>query len=124
VGEWGVTDARLGNAGYSVTVAASAPAVDGSTSAAGSGGSLTLSPDVAAAANNNPPSTGPLPTPAQILSPTAATIENAPLGTGHGQWDFAADSGSAESLGVLIPGNADAGLYTSTLTFTTAPPAS
>jgi Ice-binding-like len=123
VGEWGVTDARLGNAGYSVTLAASAPTVNGSTSAAGTGGSLTLTPGTATAANNNPPSTGPLPTPAQILSPTAATIENAPLGTGHGEWDFAADAGSADSLAVLIPGNADAGSYSSTLMFTTAPPA-
>jgi hypothetical protein len=123
VGEWSVTDARLGNAGYSVTVAASAPTVDGSTSDAGTGGSLTLTPGAASAANNNPPSTGPISTAPQILSPTAATIENAPLGTGHGEWDFAADAGSADSLAVLIPGNADAGSYSSTLTFTTAPPA-
>jgi Ice-binding-like/WxL domain surface cell wall-binding len=124
VGGWSVTDARLGNAGYSVTVAASAPTVGGSTSAAGTGGSLTLTPGTASAANNNPPSTGPVPTPAQILSPTAATIETAPTGTGHGEWDFPVDAGSADSLAILIPGNADAGSYSSTLTFTTAPPAS
>jgi Ice-binding-like/WxL domain surface cell wall-binding len=123
VGGWSVTDARLGNAGYSVTVAASTPTVGGSTSAAGTGGSLTLTPSTASAANNNPPSTGPVPTPAQILSPTPATIENAPTGTGHGEWNFPADAGSTNSLAVLIPGNADAGSYTSTLTFTTAPPA-
>jgi hypothetical protein len=123
VGGWSVTDARFGNAGYSVTVAASAPTVGGSTSAAGTGGSLILTPGTASAANDNPPGTGPVSTPAQILSPTAATIENAPAGTGHGEWDFAADAGSADSLAVLIPGNADAGSYNSTLTFTTAPPA-
>jgi Ice-binding-like len=122
VGGWSVTDARLDNAGYSVTVAATAPTVDGSTFAAGTGGSLILTPGTASAANNNPPGVGPVSTPAQILSPTAATIENAPAGTGHGEWDFAADAGSADSLAVLIPGNADAGSYSSTLTFTTAPP--
>jgi hypothetical protein len=82
-----------------------------------------LTPGTACAANNNPPGTGPVSTPAQILSPTAATIENAAAGTGHGEWDFAADAGSADSLAVLIPGDADAGSYSSTLTFTTAPPA-
>jgi hypothetical protein len=122
VGGWSVTDARLGNAGYSVTVAASAPTVGGSTSAAGTGGSLILTPGTASAANNNPPGSGPVSTPAQILSPTAATIESAPAGTGHGEWDFATDVGSAASLAVLVPGNADAGSYSSTLTFTTAPP--
>jgi Ice-binding-like/WxL domain surface cell wall-binding len=123
VGAWSVTDARLANAGYSVTAAASAPTVGGSTSAAGTGGSLTLTPGTASAANNNPPSTGPVPTPAQTLSSTAATIENAPTGTGHGQWDFPADAGSTNSLAILIPGDADAGPYSSTLTFTTSPPA-
>jgi hypothetical protein len=123
LGGWTVTDARLGNPGYSVTVAASAPTVDRSTSAAGTGGALTLTPSAAIAASYNPPSTGPVPTPAQTLSPTAVTIENAPVGTGHGEWDFAADAGGANSLAVLIPGNADAGSYSSTLTFTTAPPA-
>jgi Ice-binding-like len=123
LGGWTVTDARLGNPGYSVTVAASAPTVDGSTSAAGTGGALTLTPSAAIAASYNPPSTGPFPSPAQLLSPTAATIENAPPGTGHGQWDFAADADAANSLAVLIPGDADAGSYSSTLTFTTAPPA-
>jgi hypothetical protein len=123
IGGWSVTDARLGNAGYSVTVAASTPTVGGSTTAAGTGGSLTLTPATASAANNNPPSTAPVPTPAQTLSPTPATIENAPAGTGHGEWTFPADAGPANSLAVLIPGNANAGSYSSTLTFTTAPPA-
>jgi Ice-binding-like/WxL domain surface cell wall-binding len=123
VGGWSVTDARLGNAGYSVTVTASSPTVDGSTSAAGTGGSIILTPGTASAADNNPPGTGPVSTPAQILNPTAATIENAAAGTGHGEWDFAPDAGSADSLAVLIPGNADAGSYSSTLTFTIAPPA-
>jgi hypothetical protein len=45
------------------------------------------------------------------------------VGTGHGEWNFTADTGTANSLAVLIPGNAHAGSYSSTLTFTTAPPA-
>jgi hypothetical protein len=123
VGAWSVTDARGSNAGYSVTVTATAPTINGSTSAAGTGGSLTLTPIMATAATGNPPSTGPVPAPAQTLGTTSATIENAPSGTGQGQWDFAADSGSAKGLAILIPGDAGAGNYQSTLTFTTAPPA-
>jgi hypothetical protein len=124
VGAWSVTDARGSNAGYSVTVAASAPTVNGSSAAAGTGGSLTLTPTTATAASGNPSSTPPLPAPPQILGTTAATVENAPAGTGQGQWNFAADAGSVESLAALIPGDARAGSYSTTLTFTTAPPAS
>jgi hypothetical protein len=123
VGAWSVTDATGSNAGYSVTVAASAPTVNGSTSAAGTGGSLTLTPIIATAATGNPPSTGPVPAPAQTLSATPATIENAPPGTGQGEWDFNTDSGATKSLTVVIPADASAGDYESTLTFTTAPPA-
>jgi hypothetical protein len=113
-----------------VTVTASAPTVNGSTSAAGTGGSLTLTPIIATGATGNPsPSTGPMPASAQTLSPTPATpatpatIENARPGTGQGEWDFNADSGATKSLTVVIPGDASAGDYESTLTFTTAPPA-
>jgi hypothetical protein len=124
VGAWSVIDARGSTPGYSVTVSASPPTVNGSTSAAGTGASLTLIPSTATAANFNPPSTAPFAEAApQILGTTATTIENAPAGTGHGEWDFPADAAPANSLAVLIPGNADAGAYSSTLTFTTAPPA-
>jgi Ice-binding-like len=58
VGAWSVTDATGSNAGYSVTVAASAPTVNGSTSGAGTGGSLTLTPSIATAAAGNPPASG------------------------------------------------------------------
>lgn len=100
VGGWSVTDARLGNA------------------------ALTLTPGTASAATTTLPAPDPSPSPAHILSPIAATIENAPTGTGHGDWDFPGDTGSANSLAILLPGNAEAGSYSSTLTFTTAPPAS
>ncbi len=123
VGAWSVTDATDSNAGYSVTVAASPPTVNGSTSAAGTGASLTLTPGTATAADFNPPSTAPVPASPQLLSSTPATIENAPAGTGQGEWDFPADSAAAPSLAIVIPGNSTKGTYEDTLTFTTAPPA-
>jgi hypothetical protein len=122
VGAWSVTDATGSNAGYSVTVAATAPTVNGSAPSAGTGASLTLTPTTATAASGNPATTGPVAQSAQTLSTTAATIDNSAAGTGQGQWDFAADSGVTENLAVVIPGNASAGTYSSTLTFTTAPP--
>jgi len=122
VGAWSVTDATGSNAGYSLTVAATAPTVAGSASGAGTGGSITLTPTTASAASGNPTTTGPVATSAQVLGTTAATVDNAIAGTGQGEWDFAADSGETKSLAVVIPGNASAGSYQSTLTFTSAPP--
>ena len=124
LGGWSVTDATNSNAGYSITVSASTPTVNGSNSAAGTGGSLTLTPTTATAAAGQSASTGPIATAPQKLSPTPSTIENAPVGTGQGEWDFAADSGDTATgtLAIVIPGNASAGNYSSTLTFTTAPP--
>jgi hypothetical protein len=90
---------------------------------AGTGASLTLTPTVATAATGNPATTGPTASSAQALSTTAATIDNAPAGAGQGGWDFAADNGTTvNNLAVVIPGDASAGAYSSTLTFTTAPP--
>ncbi len=123
VGAWNVTDATGSNAGYSVTVAATNPTVDGSAADAGTGGSLTLTPTAATAAAGNPAVTGPVAEDPQALTPTAVTIDNAAAGTGQGEWDFAADNGTTENnLAVVIPGDASAGAYSSTLTFTTAPP--
>ena len=125
VGAWNVTDATGSNAGYSVTVAASDPIVTPATGpavSAGTGGSLTLTPSTAAAAANNPAPTGPVAETAQLLSTTAATIDNAPAGTGQGEWDFAADPTGTKSLSIVVPGDASAGTYSSTLTFTTAVP--
>lgn len=112
VGAWSVDDGRGTDAGYSVTVAASAPTVNGSTSAAGTGGAITLTPVTATAASGNSAGVGPVAASAQTLSQTPATIENAAPGTGQGEWDFAPDSGSTESLKVMIPGNASVGSYT------------
>jgi hypothetical protein len=133
VGSWSVTDATGSNAGYSVTVAASAPAVtvaDGPDAGTerdvayeGTGGRLTLTPKTTTAAAGNPAETGPVAQEPQLLGTTGATIQNAPAGTGQGQWDSAADDGDTEnSLAVVIPGDASAGDYSSTLTYTTAPP--
>jgi hypothetical protein len=121
VGAWGVTDATGSNAGYSVTVAATAPTVAGSAANAGTGGSLTLTKTTATAATGNSTTDAPLTTAGttQLLTTTAATVANAAATTGQGAWDFpAADDG----LSVVIPGDASAGAYSSTLTYTTAAP--
>jgi hypothetical protein len=122
VGGWSVTDATGSNAGYSVTVTATGPTVNGSMSAAGTGGHLTLTPVSGTAASGNLAASGPLAMSAQTLGTTAATIVNAAAGTGQGEWDFAGDSGITQNLAVVIPGDASVGAYSSTLTFTTAPP--
>lgn len=119
VGAWNVNDARGNNAGYSITVSATAPTVGGSAPAAGTGGSLTMTSTTAARAAGNAAATGPVTGSAQLLTTTAATIANAAVTTGQGQWDFPA----AGNLAVVIPGDASAGAYSSTLTYTTAPPA-
>jgi hypothetical protein len=124
VGPWSVTDATGTNAGYDVTVTATPATVNSSASRAGTGGSLTLTPTAATAASGNPASTGPVAQSPQTLSTTASTIDSAAPGTGQGQWNFAGDSISSPSLAVAIPGDASTGAYSSTLTYTTAPPVS
>ena len=54
VGAWSVTDATGSNAGYSVTVAASSPTVNGVVADAGTDPSLQLTPTTATPATNNP----------------------------------------------------------------------
>jgi hypothetical protein len=122
MGGWNVIDATATNAGYSVTVSATVPTVNGNTAAAGTGATLTLTPATATAAPGNPASIGPTASSPQTLSTAPATIENAPAGSGQGEWDFTADPGASGSLAIVIPGNASPGEYSSTLTFTTAPP--
>jgi hypothetical protein len=85
---------------------------------------MTLTPTAATATAGNPAVTGPVDgagtttslTPV-LVSSGAATTDNAAVNTGQGSWDFAA----AGNLVVVIPGDASAGYYTSTLTFTSAP---
>jgi len=133
VAGWSVTDATGSNAGYSVTVAASVPVVtvadgpdpgtDPDVVSSGTGGSLTLTPTTATATAGNPASTGPVAQAPQVLATTAHTIQNAVVTTGQGQWDYAADDGIVDNnLAVVIPGDSSAGAYSSTLTYTTAPP--
>lgn len=124
VGAWNVTDATGSNDGYSITVAASAPTVNGLTSDAGTDPTLQLTPTTATAATGNPATTGPVAEAVQTLTTTPSTIDNAAPGTGQGEWDFAADTGSTANLAIVIPGDASAGAYSSTLTFTTATPVS
>lgn len=117
VSAWNVTDATGSDDGYSITVSASAPAVAGGS--AGTGGSMTLTPTTASAAAGNPATTGPDTKTAQLISGAAATISNAAAGSGQGSWNYAAGE---DALSVVIPGNASAGAYSSTLTYTTAVP--
>ena len=123
VGAWSVVDTRGSGAGYLVTVSATAPTVGGSVAAAGTGAGLTLTPRAPAAAPGNAASPGPGPAGAQPLGAAAATIAGVAPGGGQGEWIFPADAGAEKSLGILIPADAAAGTFSSTLTFTTAPPA-
>jgi len=122
VGAWTLGDARGTGAGYSVTVAATAPTVDGSAAAAGTGAALTLTPRAPVGEAGNLAVPGVPAAAPQLLGTTAATIVNAPAGTGRGRWSVPADTGVTESLAILIPADAAAGAFSSTLTFTTAPP--
>jgi hypothetical protein len=118
VGGWSVTDATGGNDGYTITAEADAPTVVGGT--AGTGGTLTLGVPAgqASADAGNPAADGPLhAVTAQLLTSGAATIDTAITNTGQGKWDFA---GAADGLSVVIPGDASAGAYSSTLTYTIA----
>lgn len=123
VGGWSVDDSRATNTGYSVTVTATAPTVNGSPSAAGTGAALMLTPRTPTAAAGNPSSTGPVAAGVQALSTTAATIADVAPDTGQGAWDFPADTAAIKSLALVIPADAKAGAFSSTLTFTAAPPA-
>jgi hypothetical protein len=123
VGAWSVTDPTGSDDGYSVTVSTGAPTVDGSNAKAGTGGSLSFTPTAPTAAEGNAATDAFVVRPTQPLSGNAATIVSAPAGTGQGRWNFTADAGDAESLAVTVPGDTSTGSYSSTLTFTTAPPA-
>jgi hypothetical protein len=121
VGAWTLTDAIGDGAAYNVSVSAGAPTI-GSTSIAGSLGTtwLALTPGTVApdASNPAPASTHPVAVAGPVaVGATAATIENAAVNTGAGRWDFAAN---ATGLAVTIPGDAQAGAYSDTLTYTIA----
>ena len=124
VGAWSVFDTRGSGAGYRVTVSATEPTVGGSVAAAGTGAGLTLTPRAATAAAGNAASAGPEPAgvAARLLGTTATTIAGVAPGGGQGEWLFRADTGTEKSLGIVVPGDASAGTFSSTLTFTTAPP--
>jgi len=114
VGAWSVTDARGTNAGYTITASASAPTVAGTTGGAGTGATISLTSPTATAAAGNAAATGPVSTGAQLVTAGAVSIDTAAISTGQGQWNFAA----AGAMTIVIPGNASAGAYHSTLTYT------
>jgi len=121
VGAWSITDASGSDDGYSITVAASVPTVGGVTADAGTGGTLTLTAPTATPRAGNPllAADGPLPQgTTHVLSTTAVPIENAAAGKGQGSWDF-----TAGTMSVVIPGDANAGVYLSTMTYTQSTPA-
>jgi hypothetical protein len=124
VGPWDVDDATGAGPGYTVTVTAGVPFNNVTALTASLGSTwMTLTPNqaVADASNPAPASTAPVPAGPQALGATAATIDSAAVNTGSGMWDFPADAGAAASLAVVIPGDAQAGSYSDTLTFTSAP---
>jgi hypothetical protein len=122
VAAYTVADATGSNDGYNVTVEASDPTVGAVEADAGTGASLTLAPGTASANAGNPRSNadapvvvaGPL-----LLSETPQSVMNADAATGQGVWDV---TGSATGLSVVIPGDASAGAFLSTLTYTTGAP--
>jgi hypothetical protein len=131
VGTMNVTDATGSNAGYTIAVTALAPQVNGDPALAGTGGSITLTPQTATRTAGNSAPTGPVASTGTSPSIVGApyTIDTATSNTGQGSWDTTADTGSMgvgsthaanNSLRVVIPADATAGAYTSTLTFTTA----
>jgi hypothetical protein len=127
VGTWGVTDATGSDAGYRVTVSATAPTVDAEVIA---GSTLKLYTTTAQAVGGNL-NTPPVAAVAQQLDvipdgitglTDASTIQAADAATGQGPWSFPADIDTASGLEVVIPGTARPGAYSSTLTYTTAAP--
>jgi hypothetical protein len=115
VGVWNFVDATESGLGYNVTVQASAPAVAGG--AAGTGGSISMTPTALTAESGNvavaPVAVG---AGANLIG-TPETLYTAVATSGQGRWNAAAGSGS---LHVAIPSDARSGAYSSTLTFTTA----
>jgi hypothetical protein len=119
VGTWSVTDARGTDLGYNVTLAATAPTVGAVAAAAGTGGSLTLTKSDATAMPGNSAPQGPTPSAgATMVLGAAASIAGALPTDGQGAWEFAAVT---DGLSVVIPGDAKAGAYSSTLTYTASP---
>lgn len=118
VGATTLVDARGTKAGYTVTALASVPTVGGVAADAGTGGSIKLTPGAATATAGNAATTTPTVAAQQTLSTTASTIySSTAIAPAEGSWDLA----SGNNLEIVIPGNAKAGAYSSTLTYTTAP---
>jgi hypothetical protein len=122
VGAWTLVDAIGNGAAYNVSVSAGAPMI-GTTALSVGSTWLALTPTTATPDADNPAPQAQAPTAVAgpvAIGATAATIENAAVNTGAGQWDFAADTGLVKSLAITIPGNAPAGAYSDTLTYTIA----
>jgi hypothetical protein len=130
---WNVIDATGSNLGWNVTVTATAPVVNisGTNTAInggyGHGGSMTLNAIPLTATGGNQATAPSAASGAGVLDPLIAyKIDAAAAGNGQGSWHSTADTGPAgpsssnNSLDVVIPGDASAGDFLSTVTFTSA----
>jgi hypothetical protein len=137
VGTWNVTDATGSNLGWNVTVKATDPktadhpagadpiadpAVPGHAMSPNAGNPLSLTAGPATPTSSGNGATAPVSDTIQALSPgTAETVAHtAQVAQGEGSWDFLGTVGVPQLLTVVIPADATAGVYTSTLTFTVA----
>lgn len=118
--DWRVADLRGSGAGWNVTFQASQFSTGGATPSTLPTGSLKLVAPVVAATDivNNlsvPPVIQPG-TPYTLDGASAVSVVKALALTGQGEWTF--DHTNAADLLLTIPANANAGTYTSNLTFT------
>jgi hypothetical protein len=128
VGAWTLNDATGDpTTVYHVTVSADLPTINTAglstlDQTAMGGTFLTLKPTTALVDGSNLALQATVPVAIATtvdLNAAGATIDNAAAATGEGKWDFAADT-TTPSLGVVIPGDAAAGAYSDTLTYTIA----
>jgi hypothetical protein len=128
---WNVNDKTGGNKGWDVVVTAGSPVVNIHNTATpivggeGTGGSMTLSPiPLAPTSGNHAPGAPTVASGSGPLDTSGYTIDSAIAGSGQGSWDSTADSGipgpTGNSLDVVIPGDASAGDFVQTVTFTSA----
>lgn len=111
-----VTDARGGNAGWNLTVTSTQFSTGGATPSTLPANASTITAVsnacVTGATCTNPTNaiSYPVALPAGATAPPAVKYFNAAVGTGKGKFT------NTPTIGVLVPANADAGSYTSTVT--------
>jgi hypothetical protein len=138
VQSWNVTDATGSDLGWNVTVSATdpvtvdipahgtAPVIPDNPShpmSPNAGHPLSLTAGPATPTSSGNLATAPVSDTIQPLIPTTgATIAQTALAAqGEGSWDFAGTTPIPQVLTTVVPADATAGVYTSSLTFTVAP---